>query len=374
MDMQSVTAIFPGLQIRDFRILAEHTAAENREVCVQLTVLLPAASMQETGNRTKFEAVAAKWLKMKSSVVKSSSYDRLEATVQNQILPFFGQLRLDELDPACVQDWIDELAEAYSYSTLTKAFQSLNAIIDYAVLHDLMPVNNIRDRTVLPRNNGRNLRDVVTFTPAECERIIKASYEKNDCGESEPLAPLLPFLLNTGLRIGEALALRWGDIDRKHRFVRIRKNIKSVRNRSGKADEPHYLTIEQNSVKTRTSDRVVHLNHAAMQALTALRKRPDTDLVFPNRHGAFCSYASIRRMMQRIFRRAQVPVRGFHVFRHTFATNLFAQGVEVKTVSSILGHSSVKITYDIYIHSIQEQEARAVALLAEADGAAAASL
>ena len=374
MDMQSVTAIFPGLQIRDFRILAEHKAAERREVCVQLTVLLPATSGTGTLNKLTVADVATKWLKMKSAVVKSSSYDRLEATMQNQILPFFGQLWLDELDPACVQDWIDDLAETYSYSTLTKAFQSLNALIDYAVLHDLLSMNNIRDRAVLPRNNGRNLRDIVTFTPAECERIIKASYEKNDCGESDPLAPLLPFLLNTGLRIGEALALRWSDIDQKHQFVRIRKNIKSVRNRSGKADEPHYLTIEQNSVKTKTSDRIVHLNHAAMQALAALHKSGDSDLVFPNRHGAFCSYASIRRMMQRIFRIAQVPVRGFHAFRHTFATNLFAQGVEVKTVSSILGHSSVKITYDIYIHSIQEQEARAVAMLAEKSGATTASL
>lgn len=372
MNTQNITAIFPGLQIRDFRILAEHSVAENRELCVQLTVLLPAAhSQQKTMTEITIEDAAAKWLKMKATVVKSSSYDRLEATVQNQILPFFGHLRLDELDPACVQDWIDDLAETYSYSTLTKAFQSLNAVIDYAVLHDLLPVNNIRDRAVLPRNNGRNLRDIVTFTPVECERIIKASYEKNDCGEADPLAPLLPFLLNTGLRIGEALALRWRDIDQKHRFVRIRKNIKSVRNRSGKADEPHYMTIEQNSVKTKTSDRIVHLNHAAMQALAALHKRGDSDLVFPNRNGTFCSYASIRRMMQRVFRRAQVPVRGFHAFRHTFATNLFAQGVEVKTVSSILGHASVKITYDIYIHSIQEQEARAVAMLAEPDSTAA---
>ena len=317
------------------------------------------------------ETAASKWLKMKASVVKSSSYDRLEATVQNQILPFFGQLRLDELDPTCVQDWIDELADSFSYSTLTKAFQSLNAIIDYAVLHNLIPVNHIRDRAVLPRNNGRNLRDIVTFTPAECERIVKSSYEKNELGETDPRAPLLPFLLNTGLRIGEALALRWNDIDLKHQFVRIRRNIKSVRNRSGKNDEPHYLTVEQNSVKTKTSDRIVHLNQAAMRALDRLCRRSDSDLVFPNRNGAFCSYASIRRMMQRVFRRAQVPVRGFHVFRHTFATNLFAQGVEVKTVSSILGHSSVKITYDIYIHSIQEQEARAVAMLAESEDTSA---
>lgn len=372
MNMQSVTTIFPGLQIRDFRILAEHNAQESREVCVQMTVLLPAARAQQQDIECGIPVAdaAAKWLKMKASVVKRSSYDRLEATVQNQILPFFGQLRLNDLDPACVQDWIDELAENYSYSTLTKAFQSLNAILDFAVLHDLLPVNSIRDRAVLPRNNGRTLRDVVTFTPAECGRIVRASYAKDESGKTDPLAPLLPFLLNTGLRIGEALALRWNDIDRKHRFVRIRRNIKSVRNRSGKTDEPHYLTIEQNSVKTKTSDRIVHLNQAAMRALDNLHRRSDSDLVFPNRHGAFCSYASIRRMMQRVFQRAQVPVRGFHVFRHTFATNLFAQGVEVKTVSSILGHSSVKITYDIYIHSIQEQEARAVAMLAEPDAAA----
>ena len=77
----------------------------------------------------------------------------------------------------------------------------------------------------------------------------------------------------------------------------------------------------------------------------------------------YLTYASARRLLERICSRAGVAVHGFHAFRHMFAINLFAEGVNAKTVSKILGHSSVKITYDIYIHSIQEQEARAVKLL-----------
>lgn len=364
MNTQMISSLLPGLQIRDVQILSEQIVSERREIRVQLTLLAPNdRSVQPSREKVLIGAVTEKWMSMKFKAVKRSAYDRIESTVLHQILPRFGQYAVNELEPDSVQEWIDELAESYSYSTLTKSYQCLNAILDYAVLRNLIDHNRIKDRVMLPRNDGRSLRDVVVFSDEECERITKASYSENDNGETDPLAPLLPFLLHTGLRIGEALALRWSDIDMQHQFVRVRRNVKSVRNRSGKPDEPHYITIEQKTVKTKTSERIVHLNCEALQALSKLRRRSDSDLLFPNQSGSYCSYASIRRMMQRVFRSAQVPARGFHAFRHTFATKLFERGVEVKTVSSILGHSSVKITYDIYIHSIQEQEARAVALL-----------
>lgn len=144
------------------------------------------------------------------------------------------------------------------------------------------------------------------------------------------------------------------------------KECESSKNRNGGEDAPRYIIIEQKTPKTKSSLRIVPLNHSAETALNALTPHQSpSDLIFAAKDGKHLSYASVRRMFERVCSRAGVSVRGFHTFRHTFATNLFANGVEVKTVSKILGHSSVKITYDIYIHSIQEQETRAVALLEE---------
>lgn len=364
MDTQNILAALCGAKVKHLRVLSDHTAADQREICVQLTLTMPIdPESKSDSSELLISNQAARWLKMKSKTVKRSTYDRHEATIANQINPYFGNIRLDELQTDCVQDWIDDLSENHTFSTVSKGYQCLNAIIDYACLHRYIMENPIKGRVVLPRSTGYGAREISVFTDEECERIVHASYEPNEFGVIEPLAPLLPFLLHTGLRIGEALALQWSDVNFTHKYVKIRKNIKSVKNRSGNPDEPHYITIEQ-FPKTKTSDRIVPLNRDALKSLSYLQKNEnDNALLFSNPEGTHCTYASIRRMLERVFRRANVKVRGFHIFRHTFATHLFAQGVEVKTVSSILGHSSVKITYDIYIHSIQEQEARAVALL-----------
>lgn len=348
MDTQNILSALCGAEIKHLKILSDHAAADQREVCVQLTLTLPLdPSAKQESDELLICNYAQRWLKMKYKTVKRSTYDRHEATVTHQIIPYFGQIRLNDLQADCVQDWIDELSENYTFSTVSKGYQCLNAIVEHACLHHFIADNPIKGRVVLPRSEGYGTREIMVFTNEECERIISASYAPNEFGVREPLAPLFPFLLHTGLRIGEALALRWADVDFTHKYVKIRKNIKSVKNRSGNPDEPHYITIEQ-FPKTKTSDRIVPLNRDALKALSFLRNNQDsTALIFSNQEGTHCTYPAIRRMLERIFRRANVKVRGFHTFRHTFATHLFAQGVEVKTVSSILGHSSVKITIPV---------------------------
>lgn len=361
MDANAILSSLSGAELKEVKIISDCIVNGARELCISVKLRCNDATLQD--KRVKVCDYISKWLVSKSKVQKQSTFDRLESTVTNQILPAFGNMYLDEISTEYVQSILDDYADYYSYSTLTKAYQCLNAVLKDANRHHIIAENPM-DFIVLPKNDGRTLRDIVVYSPDECARIVDAALQQENGYLLEPLAPLLPFLLHTGLRIGEALALRWNDVDKENHFVRIRKNVKAVKNRSGGMDEPHYIIVEQRTPKTKSSLRTIPLNHPAQAALNALSSHHEqTELIFAAKDGNHLSYASARRMLERVCSRANVSIRGFHAFRHTFATNLFANGVEVKTVSKILGHSSVKITYDIYIHSIQEQEARAVALL-----------
>lgn len=365
MNVQEIASMFIGAELSEMTVLADCYVNGAREICLQMKLRIKEDT--DCHKRILIADFIREWMKPKLKAQKQSTYDRLESTVNHQIMPAFGTLYLDELQSTYIQSVIDELADMYSYSTLTKTYQYLNAMLESARLHHLI-YENPMSLVVLPRNEGKTLRDIVVYSPEECDRIIAECYAASEDGTlREPNAPLLPFLLHTGLRIGEALALRWSDVDTESHFVRIRKNIKSVKNRSGNAAEPHYIMIEQKMPKTKSGIRIVPLNPEAQKALAALPHLHNNDLLFSQGTGAHLTYATVRRMLERVLTRAGVQVRGFHAFRHTFATNLFANNVDVKTVSKILGHSGVKITYDIYIHSIQEQEARAVALLGKTE-------
>lgn len=359
MNTNQILAGLAGAELRNIEVLSDCCVQGARELC--LKIKLRYNSSHETENRLRMDDYLKKWLAVKSKTQKGSTFDRLESTAYNQVIPAFGEMYLDEVTTEYAQTVIDDYADMYSYSTVSKVYQCLNAVMRYALRHHEIAENPI-EWVEMPKNDGRTLRDFIVYSPEDCIRIETEAFQRCGIELREPLGTLLPFLLNTGLRIGEALALRWTDVDTTHRFVKIRKNVKAVKNRNGAVGEPHYITIEQKTPKTKSSDRIVKLNQKAWDALEALPKHEQPDLIF-SMGEEYLTYASARRLLERICSRAGVAVHGFHAFRHTFATNLFAEGVDAKTVSKILGHSSVKITYDIYIHSIQEQEARAVKLL-----------
>ena len=355
-----------GASFKSISVISDQNIGTQREVCLQITLICNDQDVPQKP-KVKLSDYVMDWLlKVNYRCVKGSTLDRKEQTAKNQVIPLLGEKAITEITLDDVQGMLDELTDmGYSYSTIKKAHDLLSEMYDYAIIHkDAFHKPTIG--SVLPENLEHQQRDIHYYTESEYARLVEESYHLYQSKQSERNAPLIPFLLNTGLRIGEALALHWSDIDFEHAFVRVRKNVKEVKNRSGNENEPHYIVIEQSTLKTASSDRVVHLNADALKALSALPPhKKENELLFRSEKDKRCTYSSLHRMLERICNRAEVKPLGFHAFRHTFATRLFAKGVEVKTVSSILGHASVTITYNIYIHSIQEQEARAVALLAE---------
>jgi len=171
-------------------------------------------------------------------------------------------------------------------------------------------------------------------------------------------------LANTGLRAGEALALTWDNVDLNQRLIHVRKNASCVKNRENEGNGKKYKIIIT-TVKTKCGNRTIPLNDKAYAALQWLRRNQDenhivSEYVDCTEKGEILSQKNLPKILKDLLKAAEVPYKNVHSFRHTFATNLIESGVDVKVVSQLLGHSSVKVTYDIYVHPRIDQAVDAV--------------
>ena len=130
-------------------------------------------------------------------------------------------------------------------------------------------------------------------------------------------------------------------------------------------DDPNYILLEQESTKT-DKERTINLPEKAIQALETLKKNMTESkdgYVMCTREGNPVRPRTLRNVLDAVLKRAGLKNAGLHSLRHTFASILFAKGVPVKIVSEILGHNSVQVTIDIYIHVIPDDKAKAMQLL-----------
>ena len=138
------------------------------------------------------------------------------------------------------------------------------------------------------------------------------------------------------------MALEWGDVDEEKRTLKVMKNMVRV---DGKK------TV-QRTKKTDSGKRTIPLNARAMDAVRYLKAQRivGCPYVFATQTGGYLSYRNLLAVMEKACEAAGVEHRGLHALRHSFASNLYARGVEVKIISKLLGHASVEITYNRYIH------------------------
>ena len=145
--------------------------------------------------------------------------------------------------------------------------------------------------------------------------------------------------LATGLRRGELLGLKWEDIDLEQGSIHVRRQIARI---DGK--------IVEAPLKTKNSYRSVSIGRDAVEILREQREKSNSEYVFPSPTGGPISPDSVLKMLHRVLKRAGLPEIRFHDMRHTFATVALQNGVDIKTVSGMLGHYSAGFTLDTYAH------------------------
>lgn len=303
--------------------------------------------------------------------LKDKSYDRLEQTITADVVPYVGAIQLAALESSDVQAMIQSLFDSgRAYSSIKKAYEAVNAAFKWGLSVNppkvkLNPCAGVK----LPSKKLFKPTQIKFYTEEEARAITKAALGKYPCGTPHyPLGGAIVLVLNTGIRLGELMALEWKrDIDIENRTLTVHHTIVTVKDRSKDAKR-NYIVKEQESTKTDSGqDREIPLNDMALLALDSLRVQTGQfKYVLATKAGNRKSARDVDKLMRRIVLRAGFPeekVYGLHSLRHTFATLMLLQKVDIKTVSELLGHSSVDITYKTYIHVIKEQKRAAIASL-----------
>lgn len=319
-------------------------------------------------------AYIEKWLEnVKKPTLKPASYDRLERTYQNHIMRSpVGRSQLGGLTPRDIQQLINQKSESLSYSSIKKIYELLNGCLSYAVASrelDYNPILTVR----LPKEENlmKRTKQMQIFTPEELERIEDVAKITYLSGEPRyKYANFFILLANTGLRCGEGLALRWEDVDLNQKLIHVRQNASVVKDRSEDADKKYKVIVT--SVKTRSGNRTVPCNEKAMHALLWYKQyqedhRIKSEYVICNDDGNMVRQKSLPKSFKAVLNAAEVPYKNIHSLRHTFASSMIEAGVDIKLVSILLGHASVRISYDTYVHSNLAQARDAVNLLNKKD-------
>lgn len=308
------------------------------------------------------------WLKIyKMDSLKGSSYDRLESTVNVHIKPAIGDIQLPQLNSDDIQKLLNDLkAKGKSYSTIKKVHDCLSDVLRHAQIRDDIVKNPIL-LVEMPEKKLFEQKQIRVFTQSESAAIIEECRRMYSTGRKvySDYGEVFVLMLNTGVRVGEVTGLKKLDWNQEKDTLHIQRNAQLVRNRdaAGNATEGRQLILS--STKTYSGDRVIPLNKSATAALHELcEAHPESEFVVCNSKGENVSAAKIEKAFARLMKRV-----GFdgttHSLRHTFASTLFANGVDVKTVSQLLGHASIQITLNTYIHLINKVDHEAVTKLDE---------
>ena len=306
-----------------------------------------------------FEDIALLWLESYKTTVKASTFGLTEVKLKQLIKNHFDGVRIQKISVPYCQKVVVALSE--KYILYTHYLSVINRIFRYAVMIDIIPSNPF-DKVIKPKSKPVSKRDNY-LTKDE----LKAFLELARSASLSYFGPLVHLLSYTGLREGEALALKWSDINFENKQISITKTATRV----------HGKQIIQEP-KTKKSIRTISVDDATLATLKKWRKdqikiyfrngkhfEGDDNFIFTNESADWIKAQNFTRYFKKFINGHGLKAITPHGLRHTHASLLFAAGVEPKNISDRLGHSTTKITLDLYTHIADEQRTDAIDKLVE---------
>ena len=288
--------------------------------------------------RTFRSFVSEDWKPVMLPGLKYATQKHYNYVLDVHLIPAFGEVSLRSLTREDLQSFLNrKLSSGLSWETVHHFKCALSKVLGVAEEWGYV-AQNVAEKTKLPRRTGSNEKTVLT--PIQTRQLAAVL--------NEPAQSITLLLALTGLRIGELLALRWGNVDLTARMIRVAESVY----------EGHF-----DSPKTRRGARTIPIGQETSDLLDALR--PVTPmpkgLVFAKSDGGpLDRWNLLRKHLKPAARKLGLPNVTWHLLRHGHATMLDVVGTPIGTMQSLLGHSTPEITREIYLHAIPEEQRRAV--------------
>lgn len=290
--------------------------------------------------KTPMRQYCLHWLSVRKTNIKGSSYIAYKSLIDNHVIPALGDKSISEIDVIDLNSFFGNLKVSKTYQNKIKVV--MHNIFKLAIKEELLTSNPIDLLDPIKVTK----KEIKALTVDEVKTLLTTAKAFN------PFYYLIKLTLETGLRRGEVLGLHWSDINFETTTITIKRNV---------VLEGSIQTVGE--PKTLSSRRTLSVSKETLQELLAIKK-DDCDIVFSNAGGLYMDPSRVYKTFKKIVK--QAGLRGdirFHDLRHTNATLLIAKGVNMKTVSERLGHSSITITMDRYTHGVLEEDQKAAKII-----------
>ena len=316
-------------------------------------------SIEENGftsskSKTSFKEIASLWFDSYQNTVKPTTANNLKSKLDTMIEDYFKDIQINDITVVFCQDLFLKLSKRYvmyaSYASI------LNRIMRYAVLLDIINTNPL-DKVIKPKSKEIQKKDNC-YTKEELNKFLTVA--KKD--SSQVFHTLTHTIAYTGLRIGEALALKWSDINFKDKMISVNHTLVTI-------DGKQVLQ----SPKTKASKRIISVDQYTLKLLKEWQLEQkkeffklgkpylhDENFVFTNSTGMVYTPTEIGKILRRLIKRNNLKPISPHGLRHTHASLMFESGIQPKEISDRLGHNNIKTTLDLYTHINDNQRSNAV--------------
>jgi len=300
--------------------------------------------------------------------MKESTISRSDGTLTNyrnvfrRATPFLGDYKMEEITPVIMRSYITELqtngvsernGEPLSYNTIAKHYNVLHTFFEAAVTDEIIEFSPMQ-RMKKPKPKKDEIKmESKALTVDQSKRLI-------ECLKNEPVMwrALVMLLLDSGCRRGEAVALRWDDVDLKSGYTQVKGNAQYT------VEKGKYITTPKSG-----KGRMVILNQPVLAILKEWKREqakwllsmglPHTGFIFTQDDGEMLNPNAPTKFLSKFGKKYNFPGLHPHTLRHTMATVSIANGADIVSISKKLGHAAPSITLNIYSHANQEAQLRA---------------
>ena len=311
-------------------------------------------------DKITFSDFCTQYLEIKKNSLSPQTYNFYSKVIEEELMPMFARLKMKDLRTYHIQQFIQYLANdkkrldgqdgKIAASTVKRYATVLRSIVGMAYKLEYIEEDIGRSRRLeFPKEETK---EVEVFTLEEVENILRALE-----GEPWHIRAVIEVALFTGCRRGEIVGLKWADIDFENQRISVKRSIYKLSDGKAREKEP----------KSKTSIRTISIPERLCKTLTEYRLQQNRhiaylgdgwknlDYVFTEENGYVMNPQTPTKQFDHFLKRHGIRHLKFHGLRHTSATMLLANGCDIKTVSSRLGHSDITTT-NIYVHALESTD------------------
>ncbi len=294
-----------------------------------------------------FQEIAHKWLDNIQQSVKESTYSKYYSTVYNHIIPYFGKLKITDIDNMLIEKFIHDKYKngrlnkngGLSAKSVHGIYSVLEQIIKYAEKNNY--IQKINYDIALPKIENCSCNVFSNTDRKKLEHYVRLNTDFKKMG--------ILLVMYTGIRIGELCALKWSDIDLENGILIITKTLQRIKNTDENSSQKTKIIISK--PKSQKSVRTIPLQSFLIEILIKLKNNcSENSFLLTGSKNNFIEPRAYEKIYKKYLKECHIPNIKFHALRHTFATNAVENNFDTKSLSEILGHSTVRFTLDRYVH------------------------